>query len=146
MPARNSSSSTGFKKKADAPPAIALERTDESSLLVRIITRVDGEMVRSRPLDFKSVHDRHQDIDHHHLRLASFGIAQKRVRIQKGFYFPSRGGKKPPGRREHGRIVVDQANSENLCIRCRNQDRSPYFVKKSPFRRKGCLMFGRIAA
>src|SRR5690349_3800201 len=47
-PARNASSSTGLRKKADAPVFIALERTDGSSLLVRTTTRLDGETSRSR--------------------------------------------------------------------------------------------------
>ncbi|HEY4283077.1 MAG TPA: hypothetical protein VGM62_08430 [Chthoniobacterales bacterium] len=47
-PARNSSSSIGLRKKADAPAPIASVRTDGSSLLVITMTRVEGEMSPSR--------------------------------------------------------------------------------------------------
>jgi hypothetical protein len=45
---RNSSSSNGFMKKADAPALKAVERTSVSSFPVKIITRVEGEISRSR--------------------------------------------------------------------------------------------------
>jgi hypothetical protein len=46
--ARNSSSSNGLMKNADAPALKAVARTRESSFPVKMMTRVDGEMSRSR--------------------------------------------------------------------------------------------------
>jgi hypothetical protein len=48
IPARSSSFPADLRKKAAAPDFIALERTDGSSLLVRMMTRVEGEALRSR--------------------------------------------------------------------------------------------------
>ena len=48
IPARSSSFPADLRKKAAAPNFIALERTDGSSLLVRMMTRVEGEALRSR--------------------------------------------------------------------------------------------------
>ena len=48
IPARSFSFPADLRKKAAAPDFIALERTDGSSLLVRMMTRVEGEALRSR--------------------------------------------------------------------------------------------------
>lgn len=48
IPARSFSFPTHLRKKAEAPDPSAFERTDGSSLLVRMITLVEGEAVRSR--------------------------------------------------------------------------------------------------
>src|SRR4029453_4734710 len=45
---RNSSSSNGFVKKADAPAFREVERTSGSSFPVNMMTRVDGESSRTR--------------------------------------------------------------------------------------------------
>src|SRR6516162_670883 len=45
---RNSSSSNGLVKKADAPAFSEVERTSGSSLPVNMMTRVDGESSRTR--------------------------------------------------------------------------------------------------
>src|SRR5260370_35591959 len=45
---RNSSSSNGLVKKADAPAFREVERTSGSSFPVNIMTRVDGESSRTR--------------------------------------------------------------------------------------------------
>src|SRR5215470_11946761 len=45
---RNSSSSKGLVKKADAPAFSEVERTSGSSLPVNMMTRVDGESSRTR--------------------------------------------------------------------------------------------------
>src|SRR5215467_10616022 len=45
---RNSSSSNGFVKKADAPAFSEVERTSGSSFPVNMMTRVDGESSRTR--------------------------------------------------------------------------------------------------
>src|SRR5262245_44354335 len=45
---RNSSSSNGLVKKADAPAFNEVERTSGSSFPVNMITRVDGESSRTR--------------------------------------------------------------------------------------------------
>ena len=48
IPARSSSFPADLRKKAAAPDFIALERTDGSFLLVKMMTRVEGEALRSR--------------------------------------------------------------------------------------------------
>jgi hypothetical protein len=45
---RNSSSSNGLVKKADAPAFSEVERTSGSSLPVNMMTRVEGESSRTR--------------------------------------------------------------------------------------------------
>src|SRR4249919_1039184 len=48
MAVRNSSSSNGLVKKADAPAFREVERTSGSSFPVNMMTRVDGETSRNR--------------------------------------------------------------------------------------------------
>ena len=112
MAVRSSSSSKGLVRKAEAPAFRAVERTSGSSFPVKMMTRVEGEILTKPRLNFQTAHNGHTNIDQRNRWAMSLRIAQELPGIVKCFCVQISRREKTAQSLQHRGVIVEQANNK----------------------------------